>query len=100
VTYVNGRDVQGAETSFNLEASVQRLDMRERQLLEEGYRTRDTRKIYFPENPNIVALENNQTQPINEASEFEFDGNRYVMLADEGWDTVIPHLKVTVVRKQ
>lgn len=95
--YVNGRFVEGTETSQSIIASVQRLTMRERQLLPEGFRASETLKIYT-EISSIDLIENDVT-PIEEAAEFEYKGKRYAMLSSEKWDYLVPHWKITVVAK-
>lgn len=96
-SYVDGRFVEGTEVENAIVASVQRLTMRERQLLPEGFRARETLKIYT-EIENIDLIQNDQI-PIEEAAEFVFNGKRYSMLASEVWTYLIPHWKVTVVAK-
>jgi hypothetical protein len=96
-SYVDGRFVAGSETSTTIIASVQRLSMRDRELLPEGFRASETLKIYT-EIQNIDLIEND-VSPIEEACEFEYKGKRYAILASERWDYLIPHWKVTVVAK-
>ena len=95
--YIDGRFVEGTEIETNIVASVQRLTMRERELLPEGFRASETFKIYT-EIENIELIQNDQV-PIEEAAEFEYKGKRYSMLASETWDYLIPHWKITVVAK-
>ena len=95
--YVDGRFVPGTEQSQSIVASVQRLDMRERQLLPEGFRASETLKIYTE--TNVVELIQNDVTPIEDAAEFEYKGKRYAMLASEKWDYLISHWKITVVAK-
>ena len=95
--YIDGRFVEGTEVETSIVASVQRLSMRERQLLPEGFRASETLKIYT-EIENIDLIQNDQI-PIEEAAEFEYKGKRYSMLASEEWDYLIPHWKITVVKK-
>lgn len=96
-SYVNGRFVAGSETATDIIASVQRLSMRDRELLPEGFRSSETLKIYT-EIANIDLIQND-VSPIEEAAEFEYKGKRYAILASEEWDYLIPHWKVTVVAK-
>jgi hypothetical protein len=95
--YIDGRFVEGTEVESNINASVQRLSMRDRQLLAEGFRASETLKIYT-EIENIKLIQNDEL-PIEEAAEFEWKGKRYSMLASEEWDYLIPHWKITVVAK-
>lgn len=95
--YIDGRFVEGGEVESNITASVQRMSMRERELLAEGYRAREVLKIYT-EIENIELIQNDQL-PIEEAAEFEYKGKRYSMLSSEEWDYLIPHWKITVVAK-
>jgi hypothetical protein len=95
-TYADGEYVEGSETSVAIVASVQRLNMRERQLLQEGYRARDTIKIFIADVATIQLIENNLTLP-KDAAEFLFKGKRYDMIASESWDYLIPHWKITAV---
>jgi len=95
--YIDGRFIEGSEVESFIVASVQRLTMRERELLPEGYRARETLKIYT-EIDNIELIEND-VLPIEEAAEFGYKGKRYSMLASEEWDYLIPHWKITVVAK-
>ena len=95
--YIDGRFVEGSEVESTITASVQRLTMRERELLPEGFRASETFKIYT-EIENIELIQNDQI-PIEEAAEFEYKGKRYSMLSSEEWDYLIPHWKITVVAK-
>lgn len=93
--YVDGIFVAGTQQSQNIVASVQRMNMRERQLLPDGFRANQTIKIYT-EIDVIQLIENNQTD-IQDAAEFSWKGDRYKMLASERWDYLIPHWKITAV---
>lgn len=95
--YIDGRYVKGPEKFRVIRASVQRLNMAERQLLPEGFRQSETLKIYT--NTNVVKLIENDVTPPEDAAEFEYKGKRYAMLASEEWDYLIPHWKITVVAK-
>jgi hypothetical protein len=96
-SYIDGRFVEGSEVQSSIRASVQRLTMRERELLPEGFRASETLKIYT-EIDNIKLIQNDEI-PIIEAAEFEYKSKRYSMLASEEWDYLIPHWKITVVAK-
>ena len=85
----------GTETETEIVASVQRLTLRERQLLDEGYRASESLKIYTEIN-QIQLIENDQGSPVD-AAEFEYKGKRYAMIGSEEWDYLIFHWKVTVV---
>ena len=93
----NGRFVPGSETSTTITASVQRLNMRERQALDEGFRARETLKIYTE--ISSIQLIQNDVASIVDSAEFKYKNKRYVMIASEEWDYLIPHWKVTVVAK-
>jgi len=94
-SYVDGYFVPGVEASEDIIASVQRLQMRERQLLPEGYRASETLKIYT-EVAQIQTIQND-VDPLIDSAEFEYKGKRYTSLASERWDYLIPHYKITVV---
>lgn len=94
--YVDGVFVEGTETSTSVIASVQRLNMRERQLLAEGYRARDTIKIFIADLATMQLIENNLVNP-EDATEFTFNGKRYNTIATEHWTYLIPHWKITAV---
>jgi hypothetical protein len=96
--YVDGRFVRGAEQSTPIIASAQRLNMEERQLLEEGYRASESYKL-FTQIDVIQLIENNETGIVDSA-EFEYKGKRFSMIASEDWDMVIPHWKITMVSKK
>ena len=91
----DGRPLDGVETSVPIVASVQRLSMRERQLLPEGFRARETLKIYTE--VSQIQLIENQVDPLIDGASFEYKGKRYDTLASERWDYLIPHFKITVV---
>jgi hypothetical protein len=96
-TYVDGRFVAVAEQSQNIVASVQRLALRDRQLLPEGYRASETLKIYTE--VDVVELIENDVTPLEDAAEFEYKNKRYAMIGSERWDYLVPHWKLTVVAK-
>ena len=96
-SYVNGRFVPGAETQTSIVASVQRLDMNDRELLPEGFRSSQTLKLYTE--IDVIQLIQNDEAAVVDSAEFEYKGKRYAMLASEKWDYLIPHWKVTVVAK-
>lgn len=91
----DGRPVPGAETSETVSAVVQRLSMRDRELLPEGFRSTETYKLYL-ETDDIQLIESGENI---DAAEFEIKGKRYSMIASEEWDKLIPHWKITVARK-
>lgn len=91
----DGRPVDGVETSVPIVASVQRLSMRERQLLPEGFRAKETLKLFI-EIGQIQLIEN-QVDPLVDGASFEYKNKRYDMIASERWDYLIPHYKITVV---
>ena len=93
----DGRFVPGAETETPIIASVQRMNMRERELLPEGFRGSESYKIYTE--VDVVQIIENNVQPLVDAAEFQYRGKRFVMLSSEEWDYLIPHWKVTVVEK-
>jgi len=93
--YSDGVYVKTNRQEALLKASVQRLSMAERQLLPEGFRSRQTYKIYTEIN-SIQVLENTSTL---DAAEFVFDNQTFAMLAYEQWELVMPHWKLTVVEK-
>lgn len=95
--YEDGRFVPGMEMSVSIVASMQRLSMRERQLLPEGYRAKETYKLYSE--TSLIQLIENDVTPLIDAAEFDYRGKRYVMLASEEWDYLIPHWKATLVAK-
>lgn len=94
----DGRPVKGTEQSLIINASVQRLSMRERQLLPEGFRAMESYKLYSE--TALVQLIENDVDPLIDAAEFEYKGKRYAMVASEHWDYLLPHWKVTMVAKQ
>ena len=96
--YVDGRFVAGSETSESIIASVQRLTLAERQLLPEGFRLRETYKLYT-ETPTIQKIINDDPTIVDSA-EFDINGKRYSMLGIEQWSYLLPHFKITVVEKQ
>jgi len=96
-SYVNGRWVDGPEGSSEIVASVQRLELREREMLPETYRARQTIKMYTEIDSLQVMIDNRPT--LVEAAEFEWKGNRYTMIGSEEWDYLIPHWKITAVAK-
>jgi hypothetical protein len=97
-TYVDGRFVEGApEQSQEITASVQRLAPRDRELLPEGFRASESIKIYTQ--IDVVRLIENNENPALTAAEFEYQGTRFVMLASDRWEYLIPHWKVTAVAK-
>jgi hypothetical protein len=96
-SYVDGRFVPGVESSQEIVASVQRLQMRERQLLPEGFRSSETLKIYTE--VASIQLIQNDVAAIIDSAEFEYKGKRYASLASERWDYLVPHYKITVVAK-
>ena len=94
--YVDGRYVEGDETTFDLQAVVMRMSMKEKLVLPEGYRPRETLKLYFsPE--DFQRIEIGDTE--NPAT-FTIKGKIYEQMATEDWDQLIEHTKVTVVEKE
>jgi len=94
--YVNGKYVQGAETTKDIQAVVMRCSMKERQLMAEGFRGRETLKLYFsPE--DFKEIEMGDTE---KASTFTINGKVYEQMSTEHWDQLIEHTKVQVVRKE
>lgn len=97
-SYVDGRPVLGTEASTTILASVQRLTMRERELLPEGFRASESYKLYTE--TDVVQIIDNNVSPLIDAAEFEYRGKRFSMLASDEWDYLIPHFKITMVAKQ
>lgn len=95
--YEDGRFVPGIEQSVPIVASMQRLSMRERQLLPEGFRAKETYKLYSE--TSLLQLIQNDVTPLIDAAEFEYRGKRFAMLASEEWDYLVPHWKATLVAK-
>lgn len=96
-SYIDGRFVAGKSKSESVVGSVQRLDMRARQLLPEGFRERETFK-FFTE-IDLVKLIDNDVDQIVDSAQFLYKGKYYVMLASEHWDYIIPHWKITFVER-
>ena len=98
-SYVDGVYQKGASSTVDIIASVQRLSMRERQRLEEGFRGSETIKIYT-EYSFIQTIQNNFFGgQIIDAAEFFWRGTTFDMIASEKWDYLIPHWKVTAIAR-
>jgi len=96
--YVDGRYVEGSFVETNISANVQRLTMRERELLSSGYQSHETYKIYL--DPQAIALIKEDFASVEEADSFRIDGDIFDQIASEEWYQFIPHWKITVVKRE
>lgn len=94
--YVDGRYQEAVTETKVIQAVVMRCSMKEKQLMPEGYRGRETLKLYFsPE-----AFREIEMGDTTRTSTFTINGKIYEQLATEHWDQLIEHTKVQVVRQE
>lgn len=95
-TWVEGERVAGASTDTPFMGSVQVLSGRERQVLPEGLRSRDGRKVYC--DPGVLRAENQWAG--EKADEVLIDGARFEVVKLEPDHPLIEHQKAWIVRVQ
>ena len=94
--YVDGRYVEGTPETKDIQAVVMRCSMKEKQLMSEGYRGRETLKLYFsPE-----AFQEIEMGDTENPSTFTINGKVYEQLSTEHWDQLIEHTKVQVIEQE
>lgn len=95
-TWVDGERVAGASTDTPFMGSVQVLSGRERQVLPEGLRSRDGRKVYCDR--GVLRAEDQHTG--DKADEVLVDGQRFQVVRVESEHELIEHAKVWLVQVQ
>ena len=95
-TYVAGRVVAGAATDTTFLGSVQPLKERERQVLPEGARMADSRKVYC----DIGTLRTEDQHAGTTADDVLIDGYRYTVVHVDSSHELIPHDRAYLVRVQ
>lgn len=94
--YVDGRYQEAVTEEKVIQAVVMRCSMKEKELMKEGYRGRETLKLYFsPE--DFQEIEIGDT---TRTSTFTINGKIYEQMATEHWDQLIEHTKVQVIEKE
>jgi hypothetical protein len=95
--YVEGLPVVGAYTDTPLVGSVQPLEEEDREVLPEGVRIEDTRKIYI-EARGAVRTDSQHDQL--KADEVLIDGERFTVFRVQSCHPLIPHTKAFLQRCQ
>ena len=95
-TYVDGRVVAGASADSPFQGSVQPLRERDRQVLPEGLRSGDLRKVYCDR--NTLRTENQHTG--EKADEVLVDGVVYTVVHTDDAHELIEHQRAYLTRKQ
>lgn len=103
-TYVRGKVVEGAETTFDIQAKVQPLKNTEIMILPESLRNRSWLKLYIQEASGLTipALRCAQQGPNGfSADEFEWQGFRYEVMKDLNYnDSILDHTRALAARKE
>lgn len=93
-TWVDGRwQPSNNQTTFTITASVQRLSMKETQLLPESFRATASYRVYT-ETELLIANE----VLTREADIITIDGEDYKIIDVEHWRQLMPHYKAIAVR--
>jgi hypothetical protein len=95
-TYTAGRPVAGSSTDTTFQGSVQPMRGKDRQVLPEGLRQRDGRKIYCDRNQLRVDDQDDGTL----ADQVLFDGKTFTVVHVDSDHPLLPHDHVLVVRAQ
>lgn len=80
-TKVKGRYTKGAETTFDIKATIMRMTEKEKQNLPEGLRNQDFIKIYT--GTDLLVADNKAKIP---GDKIEYKNNNYEITGREDWD--------------
>lgn len=86
-SYVDGYWVEGTATDASVSASVQPMRGREREILPEGVRVRDVRKLYVADR-TALAIDD----------EVQLDGDWFTVIHVDTSHPLVPHTRAFVVR--
>jgi len=94
-SYVDGYWVDGVATTADIVASVQPMSGRDREVLEEGVRTRDGRKLYVADR---TALQTAAQSSAEKADEVQVDGAWFTVVHVDTSHPLTDHVRAYAVR--